>query len=320
MCRLMAWLCLLCGTLSASAATAIELTEHFLPSACRTHGQPTLIIVDVTRRGEIDDSISLLMYSELERRGCIEVIGVVSIFGNGRSSTAQVHENLQRRLEELGLERWKPRLLRGPDRKSFGETTPLDGERLARIAEVINARRNVAIAELGPVTVSACLLMNNLVPPDRVERILGIGGRLEGERFGTGRTLLGSLFGFRDMNVAEDTKAVQHLLRHHPEKLWMVTYRAGIGDRSITPEMVADYAPALAEQAESRARMMRKMLGYRGIASWDTWTTSYFLEGGAERLGCKAVLAAMRYADQSYRDPMQLLLDIPGGHPITACH
>lgn len=306
--------------LCSAPALADMLTKHFLPTACRTHKQPTLIVTDVTRHGEIDDSISLLMYRELERRGCIKVIGIVSIFGNGGASTRVVHENLSLRLDELGISGWKQRMLRGPDRKSFGTLNAEDHTRLSEIARVINEHNNVVIAELGPLTISACLLMNRMVSPDRVKRILGIGGRLKGERFATGRTLVGNLFAFRDMNIAEDTHAVRWLVEHHPKKLWMITYHAGVGSRTIAPEMVADLAPLLTKHAHDRARTLRKVLGYQGIPSWDTWTTSYFVRGGATRLNCKRMPAAMRYAGSSYRDPMQLYLDVPRAPEIIACH
>ena len=307
-----------CLIFSITAVSAETLVDHFLAGECRTDAQPTLIVADVTRAGEIDDSISLMMYRELERRGCIDVIGVVSIFGNGGSSTANVHKNLLQRLDELGFEAWKPLVLRGPDRKSFGVVSPRDHERLTMVAHIIKRHRSVVIVELGPLTISSRLLMHGMVQPETIERILGIGGRVAGERFATGRKL-GVLFGFRDMNIDEDTNAVSYLLRHHPGKLWMVTYQTGLGARTVTSDMVGAHAPLLADHARRRARILQKLLGYQGIPSWDTWTTRYFLVGGAESLACGPTRAGMRYADQSFRDPMQLWLDLPEGHMITAC-
>lgn len=299
---------------------AATLFDHFIPGACVARERPTLIVADATRRGEIDDTISLLVYRELEKRGCIKVIAVVSIFGNGGSSTAQVHHNLTVRLGEIGLHGWRSRLLRGPDRKSFGEMTPLDKTRLNKIAERVNSYDDVVIVELGPMTVSARLLMRGMGSPHRVGQILGVGGRLEGERFATGRTWAGSLFGFRDMNVAEDTQAVRDLIQNYPEKIWMVTYRTGLGSRTVDPDMIAELAPALAGHARGRFRVMAGLLGYDGIPSWDTWTSSYFILGGSEALGCKPTGAKLRYDGGAYRDPMQLWLEEVGGRVIVACH
>lgn len=312
----------LLGLLFSQAAPAAGLADIFLGKDCRTRDQPTLIVTDLTVTGEIDDSVSLLMYRELQRRRCIRVIGIVSIFGNGRSSTAAIHANLERRLHALGLDDWRELLLRGPDHTSFRPPGGADQERLVEIAAVINRHEQVVVAELGPLTVSASLLMHGMVEPRRIARILGVGGRVEGERFTTGRKLAGRLFAFRDMNIAEDTKAAAYLLRHHARKLWMVTYRSGIGARMVQPETIASYAPALEDHAFERARVLRDLLGYDGIPLWDTWTTSYFLKGGPEALGCRATLAAMRFDDGGFRDPMQLWIDRPPGkgRPITACH
>lgn len=306
----------------SQGAMAASLTDFFLGRECRARDQATLIVTDLTVTGEIDDSVSILMYRELERRRCIKVVGIVSIFGNGRSSTAAIHANLERRLHALGLDDWRGLLLRGPDHTSFRPPGGADRDRLAGIASVINAHDRVVVAELGPLTVSASLLMHGMVEPRRIARILGVGGRVEGERFTTGRKLAGRLFAFRDMNVAEDTRAAAYLLRHHARKLWMVTYRSGIGARLVQPETIASYAPPLEEHAFERARILRDLLGYEGIPLWDTWTTSYFLKGGAEALGCRVTLAAMRYDENGFRDPMQLWIDRPPGEgrPITACH
>ncbi|MEP2868796.1 hypothetical protein [Parvibaculum sp.] len=281
-----------------------------------------LIISDMTTSGEIDDSVSLLMYRELERRGCVRVVGLASIFGNGGSSTGQVHQNLDERIETLGLAAWRARLLRGPDRTSFRATNAADHIRLRQIADVVRRHPGLVMAELGPWTVSALLLMHRYVDPAEISAVLGVGGRRPGERFATGRTVPGSLFGFRDMNVAEDTRAISYLLRHHPEKLWNVTYHTGLGPRTVHHETIAAFAPTLSGHARRRWRTARHLLGYDGIPLWDTWTTSYFLRGGNERLGCRSIPAAMRSDDNGFRDPMQLHLGVTGAGSsrITACH
>lgn len=319
---------LMCGFLgSASLGGAADyvisitkpsLLQHFFGNkVCRTWQQPLLLVTDTTRNGEIDDSISLLMYWALEMLGCVKIIGVVSIFGNGKSSTAEVHENLIVRIKELGLDSWSSLILRGPDRKAFEGMTAFDTILMQRIASIVNQYPSVVIAELGPMTVSARLLKHGLVDPGRIERILGVGGRSKGERFSTEKGL-GSLFNFRDMNIAEDTGAAMYLVPYHASKLWMVTYQTGVGTREVSPHAVATYAPMLAEHAYQRAKVLGSV-GYTNIPSWDTWTTSYFLQGGPEELGCKKTKAAMRYAE-GFKDPMQLHLHTDKGHILTACH
>lgn len=320
-------LALICGLLKSVSpvvgadlvsTTTSSLVQHFFGNkVCRTKNQPLLLVTDTTRNGEIDDSISLLMYWALEMLGCVKVIGVVSIFGNGKSSTAEVHENLLVRINELGLTSWQPLILRGPDRKAFEGMTAFDTILMERIASVVNQYPSVVIAELGPMTVSARLLKHQLVDPNRVERILGVGGRSKGERFSTEKAL-GSIFSFRDMNIAEDTGAAMHLVSNHADKLWMVTYQTGLGSREIAPEAVATYAPTLAEHAYWRAKVTG-IIGHTGIPSWDTWTILYFLQGGSEELGCKKTKAAMRYL-AGFKDPMQLHLHTDKGHALTACH
>jgi len=300
------------------STTTSSLVQHFFGNkVCRTNQQPILLVTDTTRDGEIDDSISLLMYRELEMLGCIKVIGVVSIFGNGKSSTAEVHENLFVRLNELGLTSWQPLILRGPDHKAFKEMTAFDTILMERITSVVNQYPSVVIAELGPMTVSARLLKHGLVDPSRIERILGVGGRSKGERFSTGKGL-GSLFSFRDMNIAEDTGAAMYLVPYYAEKLWMVTYQTGLGSREVSPDAVSAYTPSLAGHAYQRAKVLGS-IGYTNIPSWDTWTTSYFLQNGSEELGCKKTKAAMRYL-AGFKDPMQLHLNTEKGHTLTACH
>jgi len=295
-----------------------RLIQHFFGSkVCRTWKKPLLLVTDTTRDGEIDDSISLLMYRELEMLGCIKVIGVVSIFGNGKSSTAEVHENLLVRINELGLTSWLPLVLRGPDRKAFKEMTDFDTVLMQRIASVVNQYPSVVIAELGPMTVSARLLKHELIDPSRIEKILGVGGRSKGERFSTGKGL-GSLFSFRDMNIAEDTGAAMYLVPYHAEKLWMVTYQTGVGTREVSPLAVATYAPMLTEHAYERAKVLGSV-GYTNIPSWDTWTIAYFLQGGSEELGCRETKAAMRYSE-GFKDPMQLHLHTQKGYSLIACH
>ncbi|WP_146215640.1 hypothetical protein [Hoeflea marina] len=276
-------------------------------------------MTDLTIDGEIDDSISMHAYRQLELAGCLRVIGVVSILGNGNSTTAQIHRNLERRLPALGGGLW--RRLRGPDERY---TTVLnkraeksaDIERLRAIAELIkSATEPVVIAELGPVTVSARLLSGGYVSPAEIEKILAVGGRVRNESFATNRSL-GRVFAFRDMNVSEDVWAQDFLIRHHPAKLWMVTYRTGIGARAATAPVIAQTIPSLAAHAKSRARTLR-MIGFLGIPTWDTWTTSFFLRTGSSRLGCRSIRARLAITSNS-PNSMRLLLG-DGGRTITAC-
>ncbi|NGO53484.1 nucleoside hydrolase [Allomesorhizobium camelthorni] len=261
--------------------------EHFLNGPCRFAYHPVLIVTDVTTSGEIDDSVSLMMYRELERRGCIRIVGVVSIFGNGGASAKEVYRNLHDRLHQLGLSAWA--VLEGPARRmSFSQSLPPtaeDQQRLFAIAAIVNQHERVVIAELGPFTVSARLLSEGLVRPKRIERILGVGGRAPGERFSTGH---GLPFSFRDMNVDEDQAAVWYLLKHHPRKLWLVTYQTGINERMLTPETIAALGISeISAHAKRRAKRLT-LIGYGGkIPAWDTWTTSYFIEGGSQKLSCR---------------------------------
>lgn len=306
---------------------ASELEKHFLGEDVKCIAKPpvpVLIVADVTRAGEIDDSISLYVYSRLEKAGCIKVIGVASIFGNGGSTTLQAHENLVVRLGQLGLTSWPVFL--GPLNKVPFEVnwklTATDTENLEKIAAHIIAYDKVVIAELGPLTVSACLMRSKMISQANVVKILGVGGRAEGEHFSQG----GVPFSFRDMNVAEDRMAMKYLLEHYASKLWMTTYRTGIGARMIGPEMVSDIGnDDLMAHAYKRAKMLKK-IGYQGkIPSWDTWTTSWFLKGGPEKLGCKKMWAKMAHAEKGYRptDSMQLRLmddNAQRGNRIEACH
>ncbi|MCA9420836.1 MAG: hypothetical protein KC592_07450, partial [Nitrospira sp.] len=244
---------LLLFVLAVALSTAVhadELTRHVLGTKpiCRTHHQPVLIISDLTVTGEIDDSITLYIYRQLELLGCIRVLGVVSIFGNGGSGTAAIHRNLAARLPLLGGSHWP--LLHGPDERlttvlNRRKETVEDHERLSAIAAVItDAGQPVVIAELGPATVSARLLSAGYVQPIRIAKILAVGGRMSGESFTTNKRL-GRLFSFRDMNVAEDVWAMDYLVHYHFRKLWLVTYRSGLGKRMVTASMIAGALPAL---------------------------------------------------------------------------
>ncbi|MCY0147969.1 hypothetical protein OEG84_09670 [Hoeflea sp. G2-23] len=276
-------------------------------------------MTDITVKGEIDDSISMYAYRQMELLGCVKIIGVVSIFGNGKSSTAEIHRNLQQRLPALGCAEWLR--LRGPDERyttvlNKRAQTAADAQRLRAIAALIRSTGEpVIIAELGPVTVSARLLAGGYVEQSEIARILSVGERMYNENFTTGRAL-GHVFAFRDMNVAEDVWAQDYLVHHVPSKLWMVTYRTGIKNREVTERAVADAIPVLAEHARARARTLR-MIGFNNIPTWDTWTSSYFLNGGERKLGCHHVRAKLIHTARG-RDPMRLVLG-RGGAMITAC-
>lgn len=278
-----------------------------------------MLVTDLTVSGEIDDSISMHVYRQLELKGCVEIIGVVSIFGNGKSTTAEIHRNMGRRLPDLGCGDW--RRLRGPDERHTtvlnkrGETQA-DIERLQAIADLIRtAAGPVVIAELGPVTVSARLLAGGYLDRSDVRMILGVGGRMGNESFATHRGL-GRFFAFRDMNVAEDVWGQDYLVRTHPDILWMVTYRTGIANREVSERLVAETIPALADHARSRAKILR-LIGFEGIPTWDTWTTSFFLRGGNGKLGCRPLRARLA-ATANGPDTMRLILG-DGGHRIIAC-
>lgn len=298
-----------------------ELTDHYFGSSpeCRIAAQPVLLVTDLTVTGEIDDSISMHVYRQLELRGCVSIIGVVSIFGNGKSTTAEIHRNMECRLPDLGGGEW--RRLRGPDERYTtvlnrrGETQA-DIARLEAIADVIRtAAGPVVIAELGPVTVSARLLAGGYLDRSDVRMILGVGGRMGNESFATHRRL-GHFFAFRDMNVAEDVWGQDYLLRSHPDRLWMVTYRTGIAKGEVSARQVAAAIPALAAHAKARARVLR-LIGFEGIPTWDTWTSGFFLRGGDSQLGCRPLRARMA-ATAGGPDTMRLILG-QGGRRITAC-
>ena len=127
------------------------------------------------------------------------------------------------------------------------------------------------------------------------------------------------------MNVAEDRAAISYLVAHVPNKLWLVTYRTGIGARMVGPDSIASIGiPAIAEHARVRASRL-KAIGYGGLVPlWDTWTTSYFLTDRPEYLGCRKTPARLRHA-AGFRpsDSMQLqLLDRSESRTqlVTACH
>lgn len=316
-------LMLLLGVLPVRADA---LGRHFFGSdvpQCSTHREPVTVVADLTLEGEVDDSISLYEIAQVEHAGCIVVRAVVSIFGNGESTTAEVHRNLQQRLRELGLwERWGHLLLRGPDHSMMSmRTSDEDTERYRAIAAVVNASpRPMTIIELGPMPTSATLLKDGYVPSRQIGRILGVGGRVLGETFGTGRGL-GALGSFSDFNVRKDTAAVDYLVRYHGRKLSMVTYRTGVGGRMVPASLVAETVPALATHADARTRFLERV-GYAPgyIPSWDTWLTSFFIKGGPERLGCTKTRARILIEEVAYN--LRLILDRPigAGHTITACH
>jgi hypothetical protein len=127
------------------------------------------------------------------------------------------------------------------------------------------------------------------------------------------------------MNVAKDVMAIGYLLRNHADKLTMVTYRAGVGAKVLSLELVESLGiETIAEHARKRSRMMA-FLGYAGIPSWDTWAATLFVAGGAERLGCRDTPARIRYDDSGTFKPtdrMQLqLLKTPDRYSrtIVAC-
>jgi hypothetical protein len=284
-----------------------------------------LIVTDVTRMGEIDDTVTLHIYRRLEDLGCVKVIAVVPIFGNGGSSTVEVSENLKIRLSELGIRNWP--MLAGPDhRLSYSYKKKIsagDLEKLKAIASAIGSYSTLDIVELGPFTVSAGLLLNGLVRSEQVSRVLGVGGRSKGEHFAPTKIVP---FAFRDMNVAEDRQAIRYLLQNHAAKLRLVSYRTGIGARAVDPgQLAAIGAKAILPHALKRAMRM-KLLGYGGkIPIWDTWTALFFLKGGEKRLGCTETPARMMYDDTGFRpsDSMQLrLLDFPDEYSrlVTVCH
>ena len=297
---------------TVSVAMSGDIESHFFGIApqCARPKANVLIVSDTTLTGEIDDTVSLHMYHRLEQLGCIKVIGVVSMFGNGGSSSDEVHGNLLIRLAALRLTKW--RLLAGPSARMPFDAKAVankeDSLRLSLIADVINSYEDVVITELGPFTVSAMLLSHRLVDAGHVLKILGVGGRSPRETFSTGK---GIPFAFRDMNVAEDRAAIGYLVKHYGSKLWLVTYRTGIGHRMLRPEQIEAFGgAAMGESARHRAKTLR-YIGYGGsIPCWDTWTTLWFIDGGAERLGCKKIPARMSYSESGFRpsDSMQLQL------------
>jgi hypothetical protein len=312
----------------ASAALAANLEVHFFghsPSCYRQQPVPTLIVADVTRMGEIDDSISLFMYSKLEELGCVKVIGIVSIFGNGGSSTDEVHSNLLSRLKDMKLGAWP--VYHGPmKRMSFEHHLKLDEtdtKLLTEIATIIKLHKKVVIAELGPATVSASILKSGFITGDDLIKILTVGGRSEGEQFSVNPLLP---FAFRDMNVAEDRMAIKYLIDYHSNLIWTVTYRTGLGARMLSPQMVSDIgSEELTTHAYKRANKL-KTIGYQGLLPlWDAWTTNWFIEGRSDYLGCKATYAKMQYASTGFKpsDSMQLVLDSNRTNTtkrIEACH
>lgn len=315
---------------TAAPANSTSLNDHFLGAdpQCVSNNEPVLLIADVTRSGEIDDTISMSVYRHLEQLGCIRVIGIVSIFGNGGESTSEVHNNLIARLNTLGISHWP--ILHGPNKHMpytrHGKLSSEDIQNLSAIAAHIKAAKEpISIIELGPFTTSASLLRYKLIKTRAIKQIIGVGGRSPGEHFSTGKGLYG--FAFRDMNVAEDRASVRYLLRHHASLLKVVTYKTGIGRRMITPGMVADITdePAILRHAHKRAKTL-KWIGYEGgIPSWDTWTMFPFIRGMAKRLGCKKTPGRMRLGTGGYRptDMMQIqLLERPTPHTrqIIACH
>jgi hypothetical protein len=308
-------------------AGEVTIEEHFLGKTpvCLTKNMPVLLVTDVTLRGEIDDTVTLHIYRRLEEIGCVKILAVVSIFGNGGSSTSAITENLRVRLAELGISKWP--IMEGPHRRlPFSQTEMLtegDTEKLRRIALVIGAHKKVDIAELGPFTVSAGLLMKGLVKSGQISRILGVGGRSRHEQFAPKKNVP---FAFRDMNVAEDRQAMNYLVRAHASKLRLVTWRTGIGARSVKPIQLAPIGKGMIlSQAWARSRRM-KLIGYGGrIPIWDTWTAAFFVLGGMERLGCVGTPVRMMHEETGFKpsDSMQLrLLDSPDSYStrVVVCH
>ena len=318
----------------SSISYAGGLDKHFWGPSSKClyrRPEPVVIIADLTVTGEIDDNLTVRQFERLARQlDCVKILGIVSIFGNGESTTEEIHRNLKARLPLLGLEAVP--LLRGPDEsllkiagkaESKSKETPADQTRLRRIAAMIQSVPGpVTSVELGPLTVSARLLRDGYLRPQKVRRILGVGGRAWGERFSTGKKL-GRLGAFTDFNIRKDTAAADYLVRYHPEKLWMVTYQTGIGVRLVKATTATTAIPKLREHIVARTRFMCR-LGYRCgyFPSWDTWLSTLFIEGGAERLGCLKTRAHIR-AEHRDGHNMRLILNPPEGHPghaIMACH
>ncbi len=322
--------CLMALLLSAGLAHADTVETHFLGAdpKCVQVGRPVLLVLDLTLKGEIDDSITAHITRQTERLGCVRVIAAVSIFGNGESTTAEVHRNMESRLPKLGCGDWL--LLRGPD-ESFTRVRTLrreiepDRRRLQRIAEVIAAEREpVTILEAGPMTVTARLLNGGYLKPDRIAAIYGVGGRMRGEVFQTGRNL-GRMFSFSDFNMRKDILAVDHIVRHQGRKLTMVTYQTGIGTRTVPAEIVARDIPAIAEHAFARKKTARRLGFWQSqIPSWDTWPLRLQLVGGAAELKCqhRRVLVSTEALGGDVWSRARLVIDPPGGrgHRVRVCH
>jgi hypothetical protein len=312
-------LSLLLEVASAQASDIRPLMDHFFGpnQSCVQAHMPVVLVFDMNEphtglraaltAGEIDDSNSALVWAKRERQGCVDVLAVVSIHGNSGSSQAAIHAVMEQRLHDLGLHHWVPKLLPGPSRRlqswhypSFSEE---NDQRLQALARVINrAPGPVVIAEHGPLTTSAGLLVGGYVEPKRVKRILGVGGRPYGQDFvgPNGRRLP-----FRDMNIATDTKAADYLVRHHGPKLWLVNFWAGLRTNAVEPHYIAMAYPLLTEHAFARGSELGRYGSGGRVWSWDTWLTRYTASGADEALGCQLVRARM-VPHKSTREPWRL--------------
>lgn len=168
-------------------AIANELQKHFLGDSirCKTPTpEHVLIVADLTVTGEIDDSISLYIFDKLENAGCIRVIGVVSIFGNGKSSTPQIHANLIKGLPVLSDRNWQFLSALQPHR--IGLVCPFVGagsqtSTLATIASLVTTcfgRRPNAVVAIVPASIScigAGRCISDLLPHSLLH-VIPIGG------------------------------------------------------------------------------------------------------------------------------------------------
>ena len=86
-------------------------------------------------------------------------------------------------LATIGVDDWL--VLPGPaNRVAFTRNQKLTQyyrSRLEEIAALVRRHGRVDIVELGPFTVSASLIMHGLVEPERIAKILGVGGRAPGD-------------------------------------------------------------------------------------------------------------------------------------------
>ena len=259
----------------AQTADANPLVQHFLGDdhpVCLESDNPVVVVTDVSRSGEIDDSLALLLLAHLEQQGCTKVVKIISIFGNEQQSTAQSHDALLTRLDELGLHHWRERVLRGPDHPVTARQRTADLPQLRQIRRAIQDTGPVTILELGPLTVSARLLMGApFMSPRLIRRIIAVGGLRSQD----------ALPGFmRDLNVALDIDAVNHLVEHYSGKLSFVTYATGNRrDRYFRPELIPARFSGLRRQAAKRGQQLA-WLGFHSDAYpvWDPLAVSLLTE------------------------------------------